>query len=324
MARLRDAHAALDAQVRQLHAEREGLTMRVQELEAHLASVPAAPETVPDPETEAELARLREAYRQLEAELEAARAAAAQPDPQLQAEIDRLQAEGVELRTALAEAGRSGRSAEAAAELQAATVQRDALEARLAEVGDSLAAKERELATQSESIAALEAETAASRETNEAELVRVENELQEVRALLAEREAELADARRAAEAAVVAEPAGPEPAAGARQAARRGGPRREPARARRDENRQYYRATLGQRDDELAEASVDHQRAGERTAALQTELQNLQSRLHRYRAASRRGDARPRPYRGRGAARPHGGGPRRWAIRQPPRLRILL
>ncbi len=155
---------------------------------------------MPDPETEAELARLRDAYGQLEGELEAARAAAAQPDPQLQAELDRLQAEGVELRTALAEAGRSaGRSAEAAAELQAATVQRDALEARLAEVGDSLAAKERELATQSESIAALEAETAASRETNEAELVRVESELQEVRASLAERDAELAEARRAAE-----------------------------------------------------------------------------------------------------------------------------
>ncbi len=280
LARLRDAHAALDAQVHQLHAEREGLTMRVQELEAHLASVPAEPQTVPDPETEAELARLRDAYGQLEAELEAARAAAAQPDPQLQAEIDRLQAEGVELRTALAEAGRSaGRSAEAAAELQAATVQRDALEARLAEVGDSLAAKERELATQSESIAALEAETAASRETNEAELVRVESELQEVRASLAERDAELADARRAAEAAVVA---APEPVPSLQPELDR--LRAEVARAenrlgRAETEAEYYRATLGQRDDELAEASVVSRRAGERTAALQAELENLQSRL---------------------------------------------
>ena len=210
--------------------------MRVQELETQIASLPSEPQTVPDPETEAELARLRDAYQALEAEAAEARAAASQPDPQLQADLERLQAEGVELRAALAEAGRSaGRSAEAAAELLAVTVQRDALEARLAEIGESLAAKEHELAVRSESIAALEADAGRLREDHEAEVGRAESELSELRAALAAREAELAEARRDRRGCGRCTcRAGAEPAARARPAPGGAGPRREPARARRD------------------------------------------------------------------------------------------
>ena len=175
---------------------------------------------------------------------------------------------------------------------------------------DSLAAKERELATQAESIAALEAATAASarRTRPSSSGSRASCRRCVPRWPSATRSSPRHD-RRPRPAVVAA----PEPVPSLQPELDR--VRAEVARAenrlgRAETEAEYYRATLGQRDEELAEASVVSRRAGERTAALEAELANLQSRLADTEQRLVGGDARPRPHRGRGAARAHGGGPR--------------
>ena len=280
LARLRDAHAALDAQVHQLHAEREGLTMRVQELEAHLASVPAEPQTVPDPETEAELARLRDAYGR--SKQSSRRLARPQRSP---IRSFRPSSSGSR-RKASSCVPRSPRPAvpPAVPPRQPQSCRRRRCSATRWRPGSQRSATRWPRRSASWRRSPSRSPRSRPRRPRRARRsrgrARPDGERAAGGACLAGRARGGARRRRrAAEAAVVA---APEPIPSLQPELDR--LRAEVARAenrlgRAETEAEYYRATLGQRDDELAEASVVSRRAGERTAALQAELENLQSRL---------------------------------------------